>query len=259
MAAADQGPDATPAPPAVPEGATATSEVMLEVSGIECSHGRRPVLFDVDLTVKRGEIVAMFGHNGAGKTTTLNSIFGRVKPAKGTVTFEGTDITGKSAIDNVKRGMTLIPAERFVFADLTVLDNLRLGAYRESSRSVIEQRISDVYEIFPILEERSSQLAGTFSGGQQRMLSIGIALMTGPRLLLLDEPSLGLSPALVQQMMEVISRLAREQSLSVLLVEQNVVQTLGVVDRAYFMRSGRIILEENAEALRGRESYWDLF
>jgi branched-chain amino acid transport system ATP-binding protein len=251
-------PEHDAAPVAAPA-AAATADWLLEVSGLQATYGRRPVLFDVNLRVAPGEIVAMFGHNGAGKTTTLNTIFGRVKPSRGTIAFDGRDITGTHAIDNVRRGMTLIPAERFVFADLSVLDNLRLGAYRERSRAAIDERIAEVYEIFGILAERGDQLAGTMSGGQQRMLSIGIALMTGPRLLLLDEPSLGLSPALVQQMMEVIGRLAREQSLSVLLIEQNVVQTLGVVDRAYFMRSGRIILEEPAEQLRARESYWDLF
>jgi branched-chain amino acid transport system ATP-binding protein len=229
------------------------------VQGLKARYGHRPVLFDVSLTVGSGEIVAMFGHNGAGKTTTLNTIFGRVKPDGGSVTFDGRDITSGSSIGHVGAGMTLIPAERFVFADLSVLDNLRLGAQRERSRSTINERIKQVHELFPILAERSSQLAGTLSGGQQRMLSIGIALMTGPRLLLLDEPSLGLAPALIEQMMNVIGVLAREQSLSVLLVEQNVVQTLGVVDRAYFLRSGRIILEESAEELRKRDSYWDLF
>jgi branched-chain amino acid transport system ATP-binding protein len=232
---------------------------LLEVSGLSAGYGRRPVLFDVGLRVSRGEIVALFGHNGAGKTTTLNSIFGRVRPAGGTVVFGGTDITRAKGIANVHRGMTLIPAEHFVFGDLTVIDNLRLGAYGERGRGSVDTRTQQVYELFPILAEREKQLAGTLSGGQQRMLSIGIALMTGPELLLLDEPSLGLSPALVQQMMEVIKRLSREQSLSVLMVEQNVVQTLGVVDRAYFMRSGRIILEERAEQLRGRDTYWDLF
>jgi branched-chain amino acid transport system ATP-binding protein len=232
---------------------------LLTLREVKANHGRRPVLFDVSLEVAAGEIVAIFGHNGAGKTTTLNTIFGRVKPAGGSVSFDGREITGASGIDNVKRGMTLIPAERFVFADLTVLDNLRLGAQRERSRPLIEQRIARVYELFPILAERGGQLAGTMSGGQQRMLSIGIALMTGPRLLLLDEPSLGLSPALVEQMMKVIGLLAREQSLSVVLVEQNVVQTLGVVDRAYFLRSGRIILAETAAELSKRDGYWDLF
>jgi branched-chain amino acid transport system ATP-binding protein len=140
-----------------------------------------------------------------------------------------------------------------------VLDNLKLGAHLESSRRVMQERLERVYEIFPILRERGSQVAGTLSGGQQRMLSIGMAFMSGPRLLLVDEPSLGLSPTLVDQVMEAIGILARDESLSVLLVEQNVVRTLPVVDRAYFVRSGRIILEESAEELRKRESYWELF
>jgi branched-chain amino acid transport system ATP-binding protein len=250
-----EAPEQAPAP-SVP---TATAPTLLEIDGLKAGYGRRPVLFDVGLRVGRGEIVAMFGHNGAGKTTTLNAIFGRCRPTAGRVTFAGEDVTRAGGIESVRRGMTLIPAEHFVFADLTVLDNLRLGAFGERSHERIEERTKLVYELFPILAERDRQLAGTMSGGQQRMLSIGIALMTGPQLLLLDEPSLGLSPALVQQMMEVIGRLAREQNLSVLMVEQNVVQTLGVVDRAYFMRSGRIILEERAEQLKTREGYWDLF
>jgi branched-chain amino acid transport system ATP-binding protein len=238
-------------------GDPARGELLLEVNGLQAGYGRRPVLFDVDLHIGVGEIVAMFGHNGAGKTTTLNSIFGRIRSSAGTVQFAGEDITHGKGIANVGRGMTLIPAEQFVFGDLTVLDNLKLGAFGNAAE--MDQRMTQVYELFPILEERTKQLAGTMSGGQQRMLSVGIALMTGPKLLLLDEPSLGLSPALVQQMMAAIGRLAHEQQLSVLMVEQNVVQTLGVVDRAYFMRGGRIILEEPAEKLKGRDSYWDLF
>jgi branched-chain amino acid transport system ATP-binding protein len=237
--------------------ATVDAGVLLDVKGLQSGYGRRPVLFEVDLHIAVGEIVAMFGHNGAGKTTTLNSIFGRIRSTAGTVQFAGEDITHDKGIVNVRRGMTLIPAEQFVFGDLTVLDNLKLGAFGNAGE--MSERMAQVYELFPILEERTKQLAGTMSGGQQRMLSVGIALMTGPKLLLLDEPSLGLSPALVQQMMAAIGRLAHEQQLSVLMVEQNVVQTLGVVDRAYFMRGGRIILEEPAEKLKGRDSYWDLF
>ena len=232
---------------------------LLEVSSLCAGHGRRQVVYDVDLRVGLGEVVAVFGHNGAGKTTTLSSVFGMVKPMSGAIVFDGADITGSGCAANVRRGMTLIPSEHFVFGDLDVLDNLRLGAQLERSADVVDRRLEQVYEIFPILDERGGQLAGTMSGGQQRMLSIGIALMSGPRLLLLDEPSLGLSPSLVQQMMEVIGRLAKEESLSVLLVEQNVMQTLPVVDRAYFMRSGRIILEEPSEGLRKRDSFWDLF
>jgi branched-chain amino acid transport system ATP-binding protein len=238
-------------------GAAADPGVLLEVNGLQAGYGRRPVLFEVDLHIGVGEIVAMFGHNGAGKTTTLNSIFGRIRSSAGTIHFGGEDITHDKGIVNVRRGMTLIPAEQFVFGDLTVLDNLKLGAFGNAAE--MDERMVQVYELFPILEERTKQLAGTMSGGQQRMLSIGIALMTGPKLLLLDEPSLGLSPALVQQMMAAIGKPAHEQQLSVLMVEQNVVQTLGVVDRAYFMRGGRIILEEPAEQLKARESYWDLF
>jgi branched-chain amino acid transport system ATP-binding protein len=237
--------------------ATADAGLLLDVKGLQSGYGRRPVLFEVDLHIGVGEIVAMFGHNGAGKTTTLNSIFGRIRSSAGTIQFAGEDITHDKGIVNVRRGMTLIPAEQFVFGDLTVLDNLKLGAFGNAAE--MDERMAQVYELFPILEERTKQLAGTMSGGQQRMLSIGIALMTGPKLLLLDEPSLGLSPALVQQMMAAIGQLAHEQQLSVLMVEQNVVQTLGVVDRAYFMRGGRIILEEPAEQLKGRDSYWDLF
>jgi branched-chain amino acid transport system ATP-binding protein len=249
---------AAPDPAATaPEPVGGIDPTVLKVEGLKAGYGRRPVLFDVNLHVDRGEIVAMFGHNGAGKTTTLNGIFGRCKPTGGTVRFLGDDITRAKGTQNVRRGMTLIPAEHFVFADLSVLDNLRLGAYGDGTGA--DERMKQIYELFPILDERQRQLAGTLSGGQQRMLSIGIALMTGPRLLLLDEPSLGLSPALVQQMMVVIGRLAKEQHLSVLLVEQNVMQTLDVVDRAYFMRSGRIILEERSEDLKARDSYWDLF
>jgi branched-chain amino acid transport system ATP-binding protein len=237
--------------------ATVDAGVLLEVKGLQSGYGRRPVLFEVDLHIGVGEIVAMFGHNGAGKTTTLNTIFGRIRSSAGTVQFAGEDITHDKGIVNVRRGMTLIPAEQFVFGDLTVLDNLKLGAFGNAGE--MDERMAQVYELFPILQERTKQLAGTMSGGQQRMLSVGIALMTGPKLLLLDEPSLGLSPALVQQMMAAIGQLAHEQQLSVLMVEQNVVQTLGVVDRAYFMRGGRIILEEPAEALKGRDSYGDLF
>jgi branched-chain amino acid transport system ATP-binding protein len=209
--------------PAAPAAIADPADALLDVSGLQVSYGRRPVLFDLSLKVGPGEIVAMFGHNGAGKTTTLNAIFGRVKPAGGSIHFVGQDTTSWNGVAHVKAGITLIPAERFVFTDLTVIDNLRLGSYHEGNRATVDSRLEQVYETFPILKERAGQLAGTFSGGQQRMLSIGIAMMTGPKLLLLDEPS------------------------------------LGVVDRAYFVRSGRVILEERSEQLRERGSYWDLF
>jgi branched-chain amino acid transport system ATP-binding protein len=232
---------------------------LVRASGLCAGYGRRKVLHDVDIEIGAGEIVAIFGHNGAGKTTLLNSIFGFVRPTAGKVEFDGAEVTGDDAAANVRRGMAYIAAENFVFSELSVIDNLKLGGHLESSRKVVGERLAQVHALFPILAERESQDAGTLSGGQQRMLSVGMALMSGPRLLLVDEPSLGLAPALVQQVMEAIGKLAREESLSVILVEQNVISTLAVVDRAYFVRSGRILAEETQAQLKERDSFWELF
>jgi branched-chain amino acid transport system ATP-binding protein len=155
--------------------------------------------------------------------------------------------------------MALIPSERFVFADLPVLDNLLLGGANIADSSRRDERLELVYRLFPILRERSQQLAGTMSGGQQRMVSLGLALMSGPKLLMLDEPSLGLAPSVVQQIFDTVRHLADQEGLSVLLLEQNVAQALRIVDRVYVMRSGRVILEETVEQMRQRDSYWDLF
>jgi branched-chain amino acid transport system ATP-binding protein len=231
---------------------------LLEIQSLGACYGPRQVLFDIDLTLAPGEIVAIFGHNGAGKTTLLNSIFGQVSPS-GTVRYRGAEITGSSCADSVRRGMAYIAAENFVFAELSVRDNLRLGAQLKGARAAAKPRLARVHEVFPILAERDSQLAGTLSGGQQRMLSVGIALMSAPSLLLVDEPSLGLSPVLVDQVMATLRQLAEEESMSVLLVEQNVIKALPVVDRAYFVRSGRILLEESKDELARRDSYWELF
>ncbi|MEZ5256471.1 MAG: ABC transporter ATP-binding protein [Ilumatobacteraceae bacterium] len=232
--------------------------MLLDVRGLSCGYGRKQVVFGVDLSVRRGEIVSLFGHNGAGKTTVIKNVLGAYKPTAGVVTYDGQDITGTAARANVRRGMALIPSERFVFGDLTVYDNLLLGAANLDDEAQRDRLLGQVYELFPILEERSKQLAGTMSGGQQRMVSLGLALMTSPRLLLLDEPSLGLAPAIVQQIFSAVRALA-DEGLSVLLLEQNVGQALRISDRAYVMRSGRMILEEDAETMKQRESYWDLF
>lgn len=231
---------------------------LLALAGLSCSYGRKHVVFDVDMTVGTGEIVSLFGHNGAGKTTIIKNVLGAYKPSGGSVRYAGEDITGSSARANVRRGMALIPSERFVFGDLTVYENLLLGAANLKDQSRQETLLAQVYELFPILQERSKQLAGTMSGGQQRMVSLGLALMTSPKLLLLDEPSLGLAPAVVQQIFTAVRTLA-DDGLSVLLLEQNVGQALRISDRAYVMRSGRIILQESAEKMRARDSYWDLF
>ena len=176
---------------------------------LQAGYGRKQVVFDVDLTVGSGEIVALLGHNGAGKTTTLKTIFGMLPALGGRVIYRDEDATRAGCRRNVIRGMAMIPAERFVFADLTVRENMLLGANHERSAALRDARLAQIATVFPILEERAAQRAGTMSGGQQRMLSLGIALMSGPRLLLLDEPSLGLAPALVTTLFDAIAGLAR--------------------------------------------------
>ena len=252
-------PPETDAALTTPPGTDGQGPDTLVVDGLHTGYGRKQVVFDVSMRVARGEIVALLGHNGSGKSTTVRSVLGLLPAKAGTVQYLDRDVTGMSSSHRVKDGMALIPSERFVFADLTVLDNLLLGAGAERSDQVRSERLAQVYELFPVLKERSAQRAGTMSGGQQRMLSLGLAMMSAPKLLMLDEPSLGLAPIVVEQLFDTVARLAKEEGLSVLLLEQNVSQALRVLDRAYVMRSGRVILEETAEQMRARDSYWDLF
>jgi len=232
---------------------------VLEVQDLQAGYGRKQVVFDVGLKVGAGELVTVLGHNGSGKSTTIKTVLGLFPSMGGTVTFLGHDVSNAGSSANVKAGMALIPSERFVFPDLDVLDNLLLGGANEVDPTRRKDRMAQVYELFPVLKERTHQLAGTLSGGEQRMLSLGLLLMAGPKLLMLDEPSLGLAPVIVQQIFDAVRSLAREEDLSVLLLEQNVGQALRVTDRVYVMRSGRIILEETAQQMRARPTYWDLF
>jgi branched-chain amino acid transport system ATP-binding protein len=232
---------------------------LLEIEGLYAGYGRKTVVFDVAMNIKPGEIVGVFGHNGSGKSTTISAILGTNPAQQGTITYLGEDVTRAGSQANVNGGMALIPSERFVFADLTVRDNLLLGGAVEHDHDKRMQRLELVHELFPILAEREDQLAGTMSGGQQRMVSLGLALMTGPKLLMLDEPSLGLAPVIVHEIFALIRRLADEEGLAVLLLEQNVGAALRILDRVYVMRSGRIILEETVEQMRQRDSFWDLF
>jgi branched-chain amino acid transport system permease protein len=232
---------------------------VLEVRDLQAGYGRKQVVFDVDFKVGAGEVVTILGHNGSGKSTTIKTVLGLFPSMGGAVTFRGHDVSDAGSSANVKAGMALIPSERFVFPDLNVLDNLLLGGANELDPLRRKERMAQVYELFPVLRERNDQLAGTLSGGEQRMLSLGLLLMAGPTLLMLDEPSLGLAPVVVQQIFDTVRSLAREEDLSVLLLEQNVGQALRVTDRVYVMRSGRIILEETAEEMRARPTYWDLF
>jgi len=235
------------------------SEELLDVSGLRAGYGGRAVVYGVDLTVSPGEIVAVLGHNGAGKTTTLNAIFGFIEPMSGTVSFRGSEVTALPPVEHARRGMTLVPAERFVFQDLSVEDNLLLAAMQEPSDERRDEHRRRADALFPVLSERRAQRAGTMSGGEQRMLSIGMALMAGPRLMLLDEPSLGLSPLYVETIMDAVRTVANDLRVGVVMLEQNVAQALRVADRVYVMRSGETIAHETAAELRTREHLWDLF
>jgi len=231
---------------------------VLEVEGLRAGYGPQTAVFEANLKLRRGEVVALMGHNGAGKTTTVKSIFGLVKPRAGTIRYEGREVRWRPR-DSVAQGMSFTPAEQFVFADLTVRDNLLLGSLSNQSAERRDARMEQTLDLFPILRERANQRAGTFSGGQQRMLSIGIALMSDPRLMLLDEPSLGLSPAVVDQILRTLRELADNESMTVLLIEQNMKYALEVADRVVIMHRGRTTLDATAEEMRRRGNWWDLF
>ena len=233
---------------------------LLSVAGLATGYGKKRVLDHVDFSIGRGEAIALLGHNGAGKTTLLQAVFGLQPVWQGEIVFAGRPLGERhSAHAAVALGMAMIPAERFVFPDLTVLENLRLGA-RGLSTTESSRRIDAAYAEYPVLRERTGQLAGSMSGGEQRMVSLAMALLRQPLLLLLDEPSLGLSPAIAEQMMARVRALLA-QGVSVVLVEQNIPAALSVASRIYVLRSGRIILEESSSsfAARGRENWWDLF
>ena len=222
---------------------------MLELQDVHVQYGNIRSLQGVSLKVEEGEVVALIGSNGAGKTTTLRTISGLLRPAPGAIRFEGTDIHRLSTDRIVALGISHCPEGRRIFGGLTVRENLVLGAVSRSDRAAISADEAMVFELFPLLKERLGQAGGTLSGGEQQMLAIGRALMSRPRLLLLDEPSLGLAPLMVERIFETIAELKR-QGRTILLVEQNVHHALDIADRAYVMETGRITLEGPAEVLR---------
>jgi branched-chain amino acid transport system ATP-binding protein len=212
---------------------------MLELKGIDAGYGAFQALFGISMQVKAGEAVAVIGANGAGKTTLLRVLSGMLPASAGTMTMEGTDLRTTPAHKIIELGVAHVPENRRLFPRLSVEDNLRLGAFIPTARTQFAERLDYVYGLFPRLKERRAQLAGTMSGGEQQMCAIGRALMSKPKLVLLDEPSMGLAPVIVQQVFELVRRI-RSEGYTVLIVEQNVSQVLKVVDRAYLLEVGRI-------------------
>jgi branched-chain amino acid transport system ATP-binding protein len=214
--------------------------MLLEVDNLTIGYGGAPAIWEVSLGVDQGEIVSVIGPNGAGKSTLINTIAGLLRGQTGAIRFGGVDLGAMRAHQVCRHGIALVPEGRRLFPGMTVEENLEIGCYRPEARRMREQGIERVNTLFPVLRERRGQLAGTLSGGQQQMLAIGRALMAQPRLLLLDEPSLGLAPAIVAEMFEII-RVIQSEGMGILLVEQNVAQAMEIADRAYVLEEGRIV------------------
>lgn len=222
---------------------------MLELKDIHTRYGAITALRGVSLSVSQGELVALLGVNGAGKSTTLASIAGVLRPWKGEILFEDSSIAGRSPEQIARLGISLVPEGRAIFPSLTVEENLRLGAFTRREKTEYSRSLGEVFELFPVLKDRMQQPGGTLSGGEQQQLAIGRALMSRPRLLMLDEPSLGLAPALVDQIFELVARL-HQRGVTILLVEQNVERSLEIVDRAYLMNTGLIESHGTPQQLR---------
>lgn len=228
------------------------AEPMLKIDNIDVYYGAIHALKGISLEVKEGEIVTLIGANGAGKSTTLRTISGLLKPKTGSITFLGQDIEGVRAHEIVKKGISQVPEGRRVFAEMTVMENLDLGAFVRKDKAGIQQDLKHVFELFPRLEERKTQSAGTLSGGEQQMLAMGRALMSRPKLLLLDEPSMGLAPLLIKEIFNIIVDINKSGT-TVLLVEQNANMALSIANRAYVLETGRITLSGSAKELAASE------
>lgn len=221
---------------------------MLEVKDLKVNYGMIQAIKGVSFHVEQGEVIALIGANGAGKTTILHTITGLLAPKEGSVIFEGTDITKIPAHKIVPMGMAHVPEGRRVFANLSVLQNLKMGAYTRKDKAELQETLKMIYERFPRLEERQNQLAGTLSGGEQQMLAMGRALMSHPKIILMDEPSMGLSPIYVNEIFQIIQDVSKTGT-TVLLVEQNAKKALSIADRAYVLETGNIVLEGRASTL----------
>ena len=226
---------------------------MLEIKDLEVCYGMIRAIKGISFHVDEGEVIALIGANGAGKTTILHTITGLVPAKSGSVTFEGTDITKTPGHKIVSMGMAHVPEGRRIFAQLSVLQNLKMGAFTRKDKAEIEETLKSVYKRFPRLEERQNQLAGTLSGGEQQMLAMGRALMSHPKIILMDEPSMGLSPIFVNEIFDIIKEVSKSGT-TVLLVEQNAKKALTIADRAYVLETGNIALEGKASDLMNNDS-----
>ena len=224
------------------------SKYVIETKNLTKQYGTQKSVANLNIHVRQGRIYGLLGRNGAGKTTTLHTITGLLSPKKGSVMFEGTDITKIPAHKIVSMGMAHVPEGRRVFAELSVYENLKMGAYTRKDKNEIEESLANVYKRFPRLEERRNQMAGTLSGGEQQMLAMGRALMSKPKIILMDEPSMGLSPIFVNEIFDIIQAVS-ESGTTVLLVEQNAKKALSIADRAYVLETGKITMSGNAKDL----------
>ena len=223
---------------------------ILELSDVNTYYGQIHILQGISLSVHHGQLVSLLGGNASGKSTTLKTILGIVKPRTGTVMFDGEDVTARSTSYRIGKGMAIVPENRRLFAPMTVLENLEMGAYLRDDDFTDD--LADVYDLFPLLADRKDQLAGTLSGGEQQMVAMGRALMSKPKLLLMDEPSMGLAPILVEQSFEIIERV-HKAGVSILVVEQNANMALSIADHGYVLATGRIVLADEASALAEHE------
>jgi len=226
---------------------------MLKVEGLRAGYGAINILWDMSFRVEDGEIVAILGSNGAGKTTMVRSITGMVRPTAGSIQFQGEELSKKSSRAILEKGIIQVPEGRQLFTEMTVLENLEMGAFNKAAKAAFAQNLEQVYSWFPKLKERAKQAAGTLSGGEQQMVAVARALIGIPRLLILDEPSLGLAPNIVDDILQVAATLVKEQGISVLLVEQDITKALACADRGYVVENGRISLEGTSAELQSNE------
>ena len=232
---------------------------VLALNNVESAYGPIKAIRGVSLTVKPGQIATVLGSNGAGKTTILKTISGIIDPRKGSIIFEGADITAQDPTLIVKRGLSHVPEGREVFPLLTVHDNLMMGAYTRNDRDAVSRDLETVYGYFPVLREKARQDAGLLSGGQQQMLAISRAILAGPKMILLDEPSLGLSPRLTKEIFEIVVRINRERGTTMLLVEQNANMALNAADHGFVLENGRIVMDDSCDRLREKDDIKEFY